>query len=160
MVIVLQSKNFCFNKSFIRNCTISTGIPNLGVWRKNMIQLDFRTIKSDPTQTQNLWLRNPGHNTSVLLVLFFIPARSHAAKKRSSACWKACWEDASSTQSPEKSRGLFLQFPTVTPSSTSLSIAVVLNRERALQEGVNKFPREREPLRALQHGKFDHKIYE
>ena len=24
----------CFNKSFIRNCTISTGIPNIGVWCK------------------------------------------------------------------------------------------------------------------------------
>jgi len=24
----------CFNKSFKRNCTISTGIPNLGVWCK------------------------------------------------------------------------------------------------------------------------------
>ena len=38
----------CINKSFIRNCAISTGIANLGVWYKN-IQLDFRsrTKKSD-----------------------------------------------------------------------------------------------------------------
>jgi len=24
----------CFNKSLKRNCTVSTGIPNLGVWCK------------------------------------------------------------------------------------------------------------------------------
>ena len=28
-------QEICFNKSFERNCTISTGIPNLGVWCKN-----------------------------------------------------------------------------------------------------------------------------
>jgi len=84
----------------------------------------------------------------VFLVLFFIPARWHAAENRSSACWKAYWADASSTQSPEKSNGLILQFPTVTPLSTWLwlSVAVVLNRERALQGGVNKFPRGRKAL--------------
>jgi len=27
-------QDICFNKSFKRNCTISTGIPNLGVWCK------------------------------------------------------------------------------------------------------------------------------
>jgi len=34
----------CFNKSFKRHCTISTGIPNLGVWCKKIIQLNFRTL--------------------------------------------------------------------------------------------------------------------
>jgi len=33
----------CFNKSFKRNCTISTGIPNVGVRCKKMIQLDIRS---------------------------------------------------------------------------------------------------------------------
>jgi len=32
MEIVVHSKNSMFQKSFIRNCTDSTGIPNLGVW--------------------------------------------------------------------------------------------------------------------------------
>jgi len=27
-------QEICFNKTFKRNCTISTGIPNLGVWCK------------------------------------------------------------------------------------------------------------------------------
>jgi len=34
-----------FNKSFKRNCTISTGIPKLGVWCKKMIQFDPRSRK-------------------------------------------------------------------------------------------------------------------
>jgi len=32
MVVGYTARNLCFNKSFKRNCTISTGIPNLGVW--------------------------------------------------------------------------------------------------------------------------------
>jgi len=65
---------------------------------------------------------------SVFLVLFFTPARSHAAENRLSACWKACWKDASSTTPSEKSKRLIVQFPT--PSSTRLwlSTAVVLTR--------------------------------
>ena len=35
MEIVVHSKKSVSNKSFKRNCTISTGIPNLGVWCKN-----------------------------------------------------------------------------------------------------------------------------
>ena len=89
--------------------------------------------------------------TSVFLVLFFILARSHAAENRLSACWKACWKDASNTTSSEKRKRLSLQFPT--PSSTRLwlSTAVVLTWGRA-PRGVNKFPRGRKPLCALQHG--------
>jgi len=33
------------------------------------------------------------HNTSILLVLIFVPACSHAAENRSNACWRPCWED-------------------------------------------------------------------
>jgi len=29
-----KARSLCFNKSITRNCTISTGIPNLGVWHK------------------------------------------------------------------------------------------------------------------------------
>jgi len=31
MEIVMHSKKYMFQQSFKRNCTISTGIPNLGV---------------------------------------------------------------------------------------------------------------------------------
>ena len=37
------------------------------------------------------------HNSSVVLVLNFIPAWSHAAGNWSSACWRPCSEDASIT---------------------------------------------------------------
>jgi len=70
------------------------------------------------------------HNTSIFLVLIFIPARLHAAENRSSACWRPCWEDANSTKSSWKSQRLILQqHPTVTPSSTRpcLSVLVVPN---------------------------------
>jgi len=33
------------------------------------------------------------HNTSIFLVLNFVPAWSHAAENRSNACWRPCWED-------------------------------------------------------------------
>jgi len=33
------------------------------------------------------------HNTSIFLVLIFVPAWSHAAENRSNACWSPCWED-------------------------------------------------------------------
>ena len=39
------------------------------------------------------------------LVLIFILAWSHAVENRSSACWRPCWEDASSTHSSEKVSG-------------------------------------------------------
>jgi len=32
--IVVHSKKSVFGQNFKRNCTISTGIPNLGVWCK------------------------------------------------------------------------------------------------------------------------------
>ena len=44
------------------------------------------------------------HNTSVFLVLIFIPARLHAAESRLSACWKPCWENESSTKPAAKSK--------------------------------------------------------
>jgi len=34
MEIMVHSKKSLFQQSFKRNCTISTGIPNLGVWCK------------------------------------------------------------------------------------------------------------------------------
>ena len=51
------------------------------------------------------------HNASVFLVLIFIPARSYAAENRSSACWRPCSENASSTKLSEKSKRLILQLP-------------------------------------------------
>ena len=36
------------------------------------------------------WAR---HNTSIFLVLFFVPVWSHASENRSNACWRPCWED-------------------------------------------------------------------
>jgi len=33
------------------------------------------------------------HNTSIFLVLIFVPAWSCAAENRSNACWRPCWED-------------------------------------------------------------------
>ena len=145
MEIIVQSKNSLFQQKFhkklyhfnrnsqLRSVTQKNdpiGLPESE--SDNKIRLWLHPKTSDSLR---LRLRNPGHNTSVFLVLFFIPARWHAAENRSSTCWIAYWADASSTQSPEKSNGLFMQFPTVTPSSISLwlSIAVVLNRERALQ---------------------------
>jgi len=43
----------CFYKSSNRNCTISTGIPNLGVWCEKKIQKDFRSRTKNPTLTAN-----------------------------------------------------------------------------------------------------------
>ena len=60
------------------------------------------------------------YNTSVILVRIFIPARPHAVENRSSACWKLCWDDASSTKLSAKSKRLILQLLTMTPSSTRL----------------------------------------
>ena len=39
------ARNVCFNKSFKSNCTISTGIPTLGVWCKTVVS--------------NLWVATP-----------------------------------------------------------------------------------------------------
>jgi len=58
-----------------------------------------------------------GHNTSIVMVLIFIPGRSHAAENRSSACWRSCSEDASSTKSSAKKEKLILQFQIVTSHS-------------------------------------------
>ena len=40
------------------------------------------------------------HNTSVFLVLIFIPTWSHATESRSSACWRPSSQDASSWPIP------------------------------------------------------------
>ena len=53
-------------------------------------------------------------STSVFLLLIFIPAWSHAAENRSSACWRPCSEGASSTKSYAKSKRLILQLRTMT----------------------------------------------
>jgi len=54
----------------------------------------------------------------VFLALIFMLARSHAAEKWSTTCWRSCWDDASSTKLSAKSQRLILQLPTVTPSLT------------------------------------------
>ena len=54
------------------------------------------------------------------IMLIFIPARSHTKANLSSACWRPCSEDESSTKSPSQSKRLILQFLTVIPSSTRL----------------------------------------
>ena len=64
------------------------------------------------------------HNTSVFLVLIFNPARSHVPNNRSSACWKSCSDDASSTKLFAKSKRLILQLPIVTLSSTRLWLSI------------------------------------
>jgi len=61
------------------------------------------------------------HNTSVCLVLIFIPAWSHAAENRASACWRLL---RSSTKSSAKGKRLILQLPTVTHSSTRLWLSI------------------------------------
>jgi len=38
-------QKICFNKSFKRNCTISTGIPNLGVWCKKWFLKQILTLQ-------------------------------------------------------------------------------------------------------------------
>jgi len=56
----MHSKKYMFQQSFKRNCTISTGIPNLGVWCKKMIQLDIGVgvgqKNPTPTPPKNLKL--------------------------------------------------------------------------------------------------------
>jgi len=60
---------------------------------------------------------------------FFIPGRSHAAENWSSACWKACWKDASSIISSEKSKRLIPAVPNCdTHVDSGVTTAVVLNR--------------------------------
>jgi len=50
------------------------------------------------------------HNTTVFLVLIFIPAWSHTRENRSSAYWRPCSEDASSTKSSAKKSGWSCSF--------------------------------------------------
>jgi len=62
------------------------------------------------------WL---GFWIDIHLALFraiFIPAQSDAAVNRAGSCWRSCSEDASSTKSPAKRKGLILQLTTLTPS--------------------------------------------
>jgi len=63
-------QEFCFNKGFKRNCTISTGIPNLGVWckkwsnwtsgvgvgQKNQTPTPSVVRNPTPTPPKDLWL--------------------------------------------------------------------------------------------------------
>ena len=79
------ARYLCFNKSFKRNCTISTGIPNLGVWCKNeplAYPESDKKSESDSqccleSDTDSLWLRlrlrlrlrNPGVQEAVGCVL-------------------------------------------------------------------------------------------
>ena len=54
------AKNLCFNKSFKRNCTILTGIPNLRVWCKKWSNWTFGVAvgQQNPTSTSSV-VRNP-----------------------------------------------------------------------------------------------------
>ena len=64
------------------------------------------------------------HNTSVCLVLIFIPAWSDITENRSATCWGPCSEDARSTKSSAKSKRLILKLSTVTFSSTRLWLSI------------------------------------
>jgi len=67
------------------------------------------------------------HNTSIFLVLIFVPAWSHAAEEKND---QMCTEDpvekihACSTNSSAKSKRFFLQFTTMTSSSVDVSVTV------------------------------------
>ena len=65
-----------------------------------------------------------GNDTSVFWVLIFVSVWLHAAENWSSACWRPCREDESSTKSFAKSKRLILQLQTVTPSSTRLLLSM------------------------------------
>ena len=49
-------REICFNKSFNRNCAISTGIPNLGVWFKRWSDWTSGVGQKSPTPSV---VRNP-----------------------------------------------------------------------------------------------------
>jgi len=53
-------QEICFNKSFKINCTISTGIPNFGVWYKNdpIGHPESESDKKNPTPAPKV-VRNP-----------------------------------------------------------------------------------------------------
>ena len=69
MEIVVTQQEICLNKSFKRKCTISTGIPNLGVWCKIwsnwtcVVGVGQKNptpnVVRNPTLPKNLRLRNP-----------------------------------------------------------------------------------------------------
>ena len=87
-----EENEICFNKGFKRNCTISTGIPNSGVWcrkwsnwtsavgfRKKIrlllpVLLGIRLHPKktlDPSRLRHelrLWHRNAAHNTDALRI--------------------------------------------------------------------------------------------
>ena len=52
------ARNLCFNKSFKRNCTISTLIPNLGVWCKKWFIWTLGVGEKNPTPTPSV-VKNP-----------------------------------------------------------------------------------------------------
>jgi len=59
---------FCFNKSFKRNCTISTGIHNLGVWHTKGVGQKNPTLTPSVVETLTLpkkhQLRNPDSHSN------------------------------------------------------------------------------------------------
>ena len=63
-------------------------------------------------------------NTSILEMLIFIPAMSHAAAKPFNACWKPDSEDASKTKSSAKSSRPIFHLPIVIHSSVWLSLSI------------------------------------
>jgi len=63
-------QEICFNKSFKRNCTISTGIANLGVWCK---KFGVGQKNLTPTPTPSV-VRNPNATPPENLRLLTTPS--------------------------------------------------------------------------------------
>ena len=66
-------------------------------------------------------------STSVLEILIFIPAMSHAAANSFNTCWRSDTEEASKTKSSAESNRLISHLPIVTHSSVQLSLYIQFN---------------------------------
>ena len=75
--------------------------------RRLLRYLNFTCCSVLPLTCCIHWGRLEGHNTSVFLVLIFVPAWMHANENRSSAFWRPCWEVASSNKSFAKAKDRF-----------------------------------------------------
>jgi len=97
-----RARILCFNKSFKRNCKISTGIPDLGVQRKNdSIGHWSRSSTKNPTPTPTpSVLRNPTPSKNLRLLAIPTPTpqlcctgrfKLLSASKMSTKCANASW---------------------------------------------------------------------
>jgi len=68
MEMWFTARNLCFSKSFKRNCTISTGIPNSRVWFKKWSNWTSRVGQKNPTLTPSV-VRNPTPPKNLRLVM-------------------------------------------------------------------------------------------